>query len=208
VRLAGLGGPQRPGIVHRLDKDTSGLLVVTKTDAAYGAMVARLKDKEIRKEYHAIIHGNLGREEMTVDAPIGRHPVHRQKMTVVRGGGKEAVSQLFVVDSYTHFDYIRVTTFTGRTHQIRVHLSHVSRPLLGDPLYGGGRRRKGHSAGPRTKDTHEKLSKIMTRHALHASLLSFLHPVSLRRLTFRAALPTDMRLALEFIYRDDRIKEV
>jgi 23S rRNA pseudouridine1911/1915/1917 synthase len=206
VRLAGLGGHQRPGIVHRLDKDTSGLMMVAKTDVAYGELVSRLKDKKVRKEYHAVVHGNIGRAEMTVDAPIGRHPVHRQKMSVSRRG-KEAVTQLFVVDSYTHFDYIRVATHTGRTHQIRVHLSHVSHPLLGDPVYGGQRGR-GQAASVRTKVTQEKLRKIMNRHALHASLLSFPHPVCDRWLTFRAALPHDMRLALETLYKEDRIKEV
>lgn len=206
VRLAGLGGRHRPGIVHRLDKDTSGLMVVAKSDVAYGGMVSRLKDKKVYKEYHAVVHGNIGRAEMTVNAPIGRHPVHRQRMSVSRNG-KEAVTQLFVVDSYTHFDYIRVATYTGRTHQIRVHLSHVSHPLLGDPVYGGQRRR-GQAANVRTKVTLEKLKKIMNRHALHASSISFSHPVCDRRLTFRAALPGDMRLALETLYKEDRIKEV
>jgi 23S rRNA pseudouridine1911/1915/1917 synthase len=206
VRLAETGGPQRPGVVHRLDKDTSGLMVVAKSDVAYQQMVRRLKDKEVRKEYHAIVHGNLGSPEIEVNAPMGRHPMHRQKMAVVRGG-KEAVSQLFVVDSYSHFDYIRVATSTGRTHQIRVHLSHVSHPLLGDPVYGG-RRRTRQSAGAGTKVTSEKLLKIMTRHALHASLLSFSHPVSEKWLSFRAALPPDMRLALETLYTEDRFKEV
>jgi 23S rRNA pseudouridine1911/1915/1917 synthase len=207
IELSDLGGTQRPGIVHRLDKDTSGLMVVAKTDAGYAGMVAKLKDKEVRKEYHAIAYGNMGKAETTVDAPIGRHPVHRQKMAVTTRGGKAAVSQLFVVDSYTHFDYIRVAIYTGRTHQIRVHLSHVSHPLLGDTVYGG-RRKIDQATGPRTKVTHEKLLKIMTRHALHASLVSFTHPVSDRRLTFRAALPEDMRLVLETLYREDRIKEV
>jgi 23S rRNA pseudouridine1911/1915/1917 synthase len=207
IQLAGLGGTQRPGVVHRLDKDTSGLMVVAKSDTGYAGMVTKLKDKEVCKEYHAIVYGNLGNAEMTVVAPIGRHPVHRQKMAVTRKGGKEAVSQLFVVDSYTHFDYIRVAIYTGRTHQIRVHLSHVSHPLLGDTVYGG-RRKIGQATGPRTKVTHEKLLKTMTRHALHASLISFTHPVSDRQLTFRAALPEDMRLALETLYREDRTKEV
>jgi 23S rRNA pseudouridine1911/1915/1917 synthase len=207
VKLAGLGGPSRPGIVHRLDKDTSGLMVVAKTDAAYVGMVTRLKDKDVLKEYRAIVHGNLGRDEMTVDAPIGRHPVQRQKMTVRRSGGKEAVSQLFVVDSYIQFDYIRVAIYTGRTHQIRVHMSHVSHPLLGDQVYGG-RAKKGQTPGPRAKAMDEKLSKAMTRHALHASRLSFTHPVSERPLAFQTALPDDMRLALETLYRENRFKEV
>ena len=207
VTLATLGSPQRPGIVHRLDKDTSGLMVVARTDNAYGRLVEGLKDREVRKEYHAIVRGNIGRASMSIDAPIGRHPVERQRMTVPKTGGKAAVSQLIVVDSYSHFDYIRVAIYTGRTHQIRVHMSHVSHPLLGDPVYGG-RQVKGRASGSRTRATYEKLSKIMHRQALHASLLSFSHPVTGRQLTFRVALPDDMRLALETLYREDRIKEV
>jgi 23S rRNA pseudouridine1911/1915/1917 synthase len=207
VTLSTLGSPQRPGIVHRLDKHTSGLMVVARTDAAYTGLVKSLKDRTVRKEYHAIVRGNVSRSPMTVDAPIGRHPVQRQKMTVPKTGGKEAVSQLFVVDSYSHFDYIRVAIYTGRTHQIRVHMYHVSHPLLGDPVYGG-RQVSGRSAGSRTGATYEKLSKIMTRQALHASLLSFSHPVTELQLTFKAALPEDMRLALETLYKEDRIKEV
>jgi 23S rRNA pseudouridine1911/1915/1917 synthase len=207
LRLARTGGPSRPGVVHRLDKDTSGLMVVAASDRAYHALVENFKDKKVRKQYHAIVAGNLGKRRMTVDAPIGRHPVSRQKMAVLSRGGKEAVSQLFVVDSYSHFDYIRVSTNTGRTHQIRVHLSHVSHPLLGDPVYGG-RRRIGHAVGPGTKVTYEKLLKKMDRHALHASLLSFPHPVTGAKMLFRSALPADMRFVLETIYKEDRIKEV
>jgi 23S rRNA pseudouridine1911/1915/1917 synthase len=207
TRLAGLGAPQRPGIVHRLDKDTTGLMVVAKTDAAYMGLAAKLKDKEILKEYHAIVCGNIGRAELTVREPVGRHPVHRQRMAVRREGGKEAVSQLFVVDSYSHFDYIRVAIYTGRTHQIRVHMSHVSHPVLGDHVYGG-RLRKAQTGDPGAKVIYEKLSKTVSRQALHASKLSFAHPVSGRDMTFRTALPQDMRLALELLYREDRIKEV
>jgi len=205
--LASLGGPSRPGIVHRLDKDTSGLMVVAKTDAAYVALVKQLKDREVLKEYHAIIHGNVGREDLTVDEPIGRHPVHRQKMTVRRTGGREAVSQLFVVDSYNHFDYIRVAIYTGRTHQIRVHMSHVSHPLLGDHVYGG-RPGRVQSQGSRAKVTGNKLSRMISRHALHASRLSFSHPEDGSVLTFQTALPDDMRHVLETLYMEYRFKEV
>jgi 23S rRNA pseudouridine1911/1915/1917 synthase len=207
IELPALGGPSRPGIVHRLDKDTSGLMVVAASEPAYRVMVGAFKDKKVHKEYHAIVSGNMGNREKTIDAPIARHPVFRQKMAVAERGGKPAVSQLFVVDSYSHFDYIRVATKTGRTHQIRVHLSHVSHPLLGDPVYGG-RRKAGRTAGAGTRVTYEKLLKILTRHALHASRLSFLHPVTGAPLTFRAALPQDMRLVLELLYTEDRIKEV
>jgi 23S rRNA pseudouridine1911/1915/1917 synthase len=207
IELPSLGGPSRPGIVHRLDKDTSGLMVVAGSGIAYRGMVDAFKNKKVRKEYHAIVDGNLGCRTKTIDAPIGRHPVMRQKMAVVERGGKPAVSQLFVVDSYSHFDYIRVATDTGRTHQIRVHLSHVSHPLLGDPVYGGRRKAK-RTAETGTRITYEKLSKILTRHALHASRLSFLHPVTGAPLLFRAALPQDMQRVVELLYTEDRIKEV
>jgi 23S rRNA pseudouridine1911/1915/1917 synthase len=144
---------------------------------------------------------------MTVDAPIARHKVQRQKMTVTRQKGKEAVTQLFVVDSYNHFDYIRVAIYTGRTHQIRVHMSHVKHPLLGDHVYGG-RPRKGQTQGPREKVTRDRLSRLIKRHALHASRLSFEHPAGGGVLMFQSALPEDMRLALETLYREDRFKEV
>ena len=205
--LSALGGPLRPGIVHRLDKDTTGLMVVARSDEAYRGLVEQIKARRMVKQYHAIAWGHLSSPELTIEAPIARHPADRQKMAVSQQRGRPAASDVFVVDSYSHFDYIRVTTLTGRTHQIRVHLSHVSHPLLGDPVYGG-RRKKGRAASTRLRVTFEKLLKIMQRHALHASRLSFVHPVTNKQMTFRATLPDDMRKALETLYRDDRFKEV
>jgi 23S rRNA pseudouridine1911/1915/1917 synthase len=112
-----------------------------------------------------------------------------------------------VVDTYHHFDYIRATTRTGRTHQIRVHLAHIDNPLLGDSVYGG-RRQRIRTGRARSRETIERLLKIMRRHALHASVLSFTHPETAARMTFTTALPADMRLALEVLYREDRAKEV
>jgi len=207
IPLSALGSPERPGVVHRLDKDTSGVMVLARTDDAYRALAVALKRHRVGKVYHAIVHGNLPLERVTVDAPIGRHPLKRQQMAVVDRGGKAARTELFVVDSYTGFDYIRVTTFTGRTHQIRVHLTHIGHPLLGDPVYGG-RRRKAVSSGSGSKVTFDRLLKSMQRHALHASNLSFEHPATGKRMTFASALPTDMQGALEMLHRDDRTKEV
>ncbi len=204
--LASLGGGDRPGVVHRLDKDTSGVIVLAKTDAAYRALAADIKAHRFEKTYHAIVYGNLRAPHVTVDAPIGRHPVHRQRMAVVPGG-RPAVTDAFVVDTYYHFDYIRVTIQTGRTHQIRVHLAHLDNPLLGDPVYGS-RRQRGRAAESRVRSTFERLAKAIPRHALHASRLSFAHPETGRKMTFTTALPTDMRLALETLYREDRAKEV
>jgi 23S rRNA pseudouridine1911/1915/1917 synthase len=203
--LSALGAPERPGVVHRLDKDTSGLVVLGKTDRAYRALAEEIKRHEFEKVYHAIAVGHLPSRELRVEAPIGRHPVHRQRMTVLASGGRAAGTDVLVVDRYGQFDYIRLATRTGRTHQIRVHLAHVGHPLLGDPVYGG-RRRKGQAPPARSKDVFAKLLRILPRHALHASRLSFTHPVTGERMTFTAALPDDMRTALETIHREDRFE--
>ncbi|MDH4037207.1 MAG: RluA family pseudouridine synthase [Candidatus Krumholzibacteria bacterium] len=204
--LAGLGGGDRPGVVHRLDKDTSGVMVLAKTDASYRALTAEIKERRFDKTYHAIVFGNLRAPRVTVDEPVARHRVHRQRMAVVPGG-RPAATEVIVVDTYYHFDYIRATTRTGRTHQIRVHLAHIDNPLLGDSVYGG-RRQRIRTGRARSRETIERLLKIMRRHALHASVLSFTHPETARRMTFTTALPADMRLALETLYREDRAKEV
>ncbi len=206
TQLAGLGGGDRPGVVHRLDKDTSGVMVLAKTDDAYRALAADIKERRFEKTYHAIVFGNVRAPVVTIDEPVARHPVHRQRMAVV-AGGRPASTGVFVVDTYHHFDYIRATTRTGRTHQIRVHLAHIDNPLLGDAVYGG-RRQRIRTGRARSRETIERLLKIMRRHALHASVLSFAHPETGRRMTFKTALPADMRLALETLYREDRAKEV
>jgi 23S rRNA pseudouridine1911/1915/1917 synthase len=205
TELAALGGADRPGVVHRLDKDTSGVMVLAKTDAAYHALAGDIKERRFDKTYHAIVFGNVRARSVTVEEPIARHPVHRQRMAVV-AGGRPAATEVIVVDTYYHFDYIRAITRTGRTHQIRVHLAHIDNPLLGDSVYGG-RRQRIRTGRARSRETIEGLLKIMRRHALHASVLSFTHPETGRRMTFTTALPADMRLALEVLYREDRAKE-
>lgn len=200
--LSALGGAGRPGVVHRLDKDTSGVMVVAKTDTAYRSLSVQMKSREVHKVYHAIVWGKLGRAEQTIDKPIARHPVQRQKMTVVSRGGREAVTEVFVVDTFEHFDYIRVVTLTGRTHQIRVHLTHISHPILGDSVYGG-RRQRGLSSTARVREHLVAVRKLMPRQALHASILSFEHPTSGEQITLRTALPEDMRQALEMLHRGD-----
>ncbi len=195
--LSAVGG-DRPGVVHRLDKDTSGLIVLAKTDAAHRALSATIKAHELEKTYHAVVVGNVRARALSVEGAIARHPVHRKKMAVVSTGGRPARTEVFVVDTYYHFDYIRVTTKTGRTHQIRVHMAHAGNPLLGDAVYGS-RKLKGPA---------EPIARRMGRHALHASRLSFVHPATGERLTFTTALAPDMRAILEDIYRQDRAKEV
>jgi 23S rRNA pseudouridine1911/1915/1917 synthase len=208
--LSSLGSGERgdrPGVVHRLDKDTSGIIVLAKTDRAYQSLALQFKEKQTEKMYHAIVHGRVRSRSITVEEPIARHPVHRQRMAVVARGGRDARTDVFVVDTFHHFDYIRVSTHTGRTHQIRVHMAHVGNPLLGDSLYGG-RRSRGAGSTARTKTFLERLMKLMPRHALHASQLSFTHPEHGTRMTFASALPGDMRSALEFLYREDREREL
>jgi len=206
VTLAALGWPQRPGIVHRLDRDTSGVMVVARTDDAYRALQAALRDGSFEKTYHTLTVGHAGTRRLEIDAPVGRHPIRRQEMAVVPGG-KPARSELFVVDSYRHFEYSRVVTHTGRTHQIRVHLAHIGVPVLGDSVYGG-RRLRGAVSNGRLRSAFAALMKLLPRHALHASTLAFPHPVTGRRMKFTTALPDDMRAALETLYREDRAKEV
>jgi 23S rRNA pseudouridine1911/1915/1917 synthase len=205
-RLSALGGAYRPGIVHRLDKDTSGLIVVAKSDRAYLRLAEQIKNRQFKKVYHAFAWGNIGQRDFTVDAPIARHPARRQQMTVVDSGGRAASTNFFVIDSFRHFDYIRITAFTGRTHQIRVHLSHMQHPVMGDPVYGG-RKRRPVDRNARTKQTLDKILKIMRRHALHASTLAFEHPTTGDWIEFNTALPIDMLRVLELLYLEDWYKE-
>lgn len=205
--LSTLGKTDRPGVVHRLDKDTSGVMVLAKTDAAYRSLATQFKEKETAKIYHALVHGHVRAREIVIEESIARHPVHRQRMAVAGTGGRAARTEVFVVDTFQHFDYIRVLTQTGRTHQIRVHMAHVGNPLLGDQLYGG-RRSRGAGIQARAKTTFERLMKILPRHALHATQLSFTHPELNTRMTFTSALPEDMRSAMETLHRDDRVGEM
>lgn len=204
VRLSTVGGGDRPGVVHRLDKDTSGLIVLAKTDEAHRDLAAQVAGRGFRKTYHAIAWGHLGLPATRIDSRIARHPVDRKRMAVTRRGGREASTEVFVVDTFEHFDYIRVITVTGRTHQIRVHLSSISHPILGDPVYGG-RRAKDASTHARVRARMSTILKLMQRQALHASKLGFAHPATGRRMEFKTSLPADMRSVLEVLYREERI---
>ncbi len=168
--LSGINGMIRPGIVHRLDRDTSGLLMVAKTDAAHWHLSAQLKDKSARREYLAIAHGRFASDEGTVEAPIGRNPRHRDKMAVLPDG-RPAVTHWRVQERVgDRFALLALQLETGRTHQIRVHLAHIGAPIVGDPLYGDG---------------IEKVLKLKTRgQLLQAFRLSFAHPADNRPLCF------------------------
>jgi 23S rRNA pseudouridine1911/1915/1917 synthase len=181
-------------------------MVLAKTDAAYRSLAGQFKEKETEKTYHALVLGHVRSRAISIEEPIARHPVHRQRMAVSGAGGRPAHTDVFVVDTFSHFDYIRVLTHTGRTHQIRVHMAHVGNPLVGDQLYGG-RRSRSAATQARTKTTFERLMKILPRHALHATRLSFTHPELDTRMTFTSALPGDMRSAMELLHREDRTRE-
>ena len=176
--IAGVGGPRRPGVVHRLDKGTSGLLVIAKTWAAYYALVAQLAAREVTREYLAVVHGRMTRTEGRVEAPIGRDPHHRQKMTIRPAGqGRRAITRFRVLERFTGFTLVECRLETGRTHQIRVHLASLGHPVVGDEVYG------------RVRD---RPPVALEGFALHAARLAFVHPATRTRLEFVAPLPPRM----------------
>lgn len=196
--LSGIGGVKRPGIVHRLDKDTSGLLVVAKTDAAHKGLAQLFADHSLEaltREYLAFVWGVPERAAGTIDLPLGRHKIDREKMAVVRdGAGRAAVTHWELVETYNGSDgkpvasLLRCALETGRTHQIRVHLAHGGHPLLGDALYGRGFKTKAARLGPKAQAALEGLG----RQALHAATLGFRHPVSAEESLFESALPEEL----------------
>lgn len=186
--LSGVGGRLRPGIVHRLDRDTSGLLVVAKTDTAHRALSAALKRRDIRRLYLAATWGHLAESPVTVDQPLDRDPRDRTRMAVVEGG-RRAVTRARVRERWTAAELLDVALETGRTHQIRVHLASLGHPVVGDAVYGAGRE-KGMS-GPARSWAREFAARV-PRQFLHAARLAFDHPVTGRRMRFEAPLPPDL----------------
>ncbi|MDE0342054.1 MAG: 23S rRNA pseudouridine(1911/1915/1917) synthase RluD [Deltaproteobacteria bacterium] len=186
----------RAGIVHRLDKDTSGLLVVAKTDAVRLRLVRELQARRIKREYLALVRGVV-RDGGSVTAPIGRHPVHRTRMSVHRRG-KEATSHYTVKGAYRGHTLLRVRLESGRTHQIRVHMAHIGHPVVGDPVYGGrgGAGIKGQ--GPRVTE----LLRAFRRQALHAERLGLRHPETGESMEWTAPMPEDMRALVEALSED------
>jgi 23S rRNA pseudouridine1911/1915/1917 synthase len=186
---AGVGGPRRPGIVHRLDKDTSGLLVMAKTSRAYDSLTAQLAARSVTRRYRAIVHGRVTAAEGVVDAPIGRHPRDRVRMAVVPRG-KRAVTRYAVLERFAHFTYLDVRLETGRTHQIRVHMASLRHPVAGDELYGG-------------RAARTPLPVPLPGLALHAAQLAFVHPATNRTMEFASPLPPQMERLLSH-FRDSR----
>ena len=191
--LSGIGGELRPGIVHRLDKDTSGLLVAAKNDNAHLSLARQFKSGAVRKEYAAIVHGRMKTRAGEVNLPIGRHPVKRKKMAVVSTGGRQAITRWRMVEEFdAGFSFLSVLLKTGRTHQIRVHMSHIGHPLAGDSIYGHGP-----NWWKRTFSVGRRFSCDVHRQMLHSFRLGFTHPESNQFMEFESPLPEDMVQVLD-----------
>ena len=176
-RLSSVAGPFKPGIVHRLDKDTSGLILVAKDDATHRHLSEQFASRKVHRVYLALVQGAVRQQEGTIDAPIGRHPVKRQRMTVRFDAARDAITRYRVLKRFSHATFLELTPQTGRTHQLRVHLAHLGYPILGDTRYGirGG----------------------FDRQALHAHRLGFQHPKTGRWVEFESPWPGDLALAIE-----------
>jgi 23S rRNA pseudouridine1911/1915/1917 synthase len=188
--LSGIGGEERPGIIHRLDKDTSGLLVVAKHDRSHRHLAAQLKARKLQRRYQALVHGAMPAQEGTIDAPVGRHPTQRKKMAVVARGGREARTHYRVLEAWGALSLLELALETGRTHQIRVHLLSLGHPVLGDATYGPGAR---HWPG---QPALEQATRSFSRQALHAAQVRFQHPTHGGCMTFSSPVPTDMATLL------------
>lgn len=171
--LSGINGVIRPGIVHRIDKDTSGLLIVAKNDFAHINLSEQIKAHSFTREYQTVVYGNIKTEDGTVDAPIGRHPIDRKKMAVTPKNSKNAVTHYSVIERYDGFTHLRVRLETGRTHQIRVHMAYIGHPVAGDPVYGP-----------------KKCITSLGGQCLHAGLIGFKHPRSGEYIEIRSELPS------------------
>jgi 23S rRNA pseudouridine1911/1915/1917 synthase len=192
--LSGIGGVLRTGIVHRLDRDTSGLLLVAKHDAAHRRLADDLRHRRIRRRYLALAWGHLPEAQATVDAPIGRHPGDRKRMAVVEGG-RRAVTRFRRVEAWRAADLLQAQLETGRTHQIRVHLLHLGHPVVGDATYGAGRERG--FSGPARAWARE-LARRTPRQFLHAAELRLSHPRTGEELRFRSPLPPDLQAVVDW----------
>ena len=180
--LSGINGEKRPGIVHRIDRDTTGLLIVAKNDFAHQALSEQLKDHTLRRTYECIVRGGFSEDSGTVDAPIGRHPVDRKRMAVTEKNSRPAVTHWEVIARYGQYTHLRCRLETGRTHQIRVHMAYIRHPIAGDPVYGIGKPELG-----------------LTSQCLHARELTFLHPRTGEAVTVCCPLPEEFEHALKLL---------
>ena len=179
--LSGINGKIRPGIVHRLDKDTSGVMVVAKNDFAQNSLAEQIGSKTAVKEYVALVHGNITEEKGIIEANIGRHPVDRKKMAVVTSGGKPATTVFHVLERFKNCTFVKCRLLTGRTHQIRVHMAYIGHPLIGDPKY-----------------CNSKNKFDIQGQALHSLSLTLIHPRTNQEMTFTAPIPQDMQKLLKY----------
>jgi len=196
--LSGIGGRLRPGIVHRLDKDTSGLMVVAKGDEAHVALSNAIRRREVRRVYLAVAWGHLTESPLTIDAPIGRDPRDRKRMAVVEGG-RRALTRVRIRERWPAAELLDVALKTGRTHQIRVHLGYVGHPVVGDPVYGA---RWGRGMGGADRVWAKEMQDRAPRQLLHASDLAFSHPVSGKEMRFHAEPPQDMAAVVRWARGD------
>jgi 23S rRNA pseudouridine1911/1915/1917 synthase len=190
--LSGIGGEIRPGIVHRLDKDTSGVLVVAKNDVAHHQLSLQFSRHSIKRVYVALVYGSMKAEKGRIEGTIGRHPSNRQKMSGTSRRGKHAVTHWQVIEHFPGFSLLKLKLETGRTHQIRVHLSESGHPLVGDPVYGGA----GRLSSVKSLPLRETIRKF-DRQALHARIIGFIHPTTGVYLEFETELPPDMSALLD-----------
>ncbi|MBQ3547030.1 MAG: RluA family pseudouridine synthase [Clostridia bacterium] len=170
--LSGINGVMRPGIVHRIDKNTSGLLMVAKNDTAHNGLALQIKEHSFTREYEAVVYGNLKNDSGIIDAPIGRHPVKRKQMAVTDKGSKHAVTHYTVIERFGDFTHVRLRLETGRTHQIRVHMAYIGHPVAGDDVYGP-----------------KKVITSLSGQCLHAKKVGFVHPITNEYLEFESELP-------------------
>ena len=201
--LSDVGGPTRPGIVHRLDRDTSGAIVIAKTNAVHIHLGQQFHDRLVQKEYFAITAGNMDRDRDVIKASIGRHPYQRDKMAIREGHATSKAASTFyeVISRHGRYTQVRLRPKTGRTHQIRVHLSHIGCPVICDRLYAG------HCQIPATqlqgKPAVDGEPALLTRQALHARELTFVNPQTDREMTFKAPLPQDLQCVVDCLEKGD-----
>ena len=182
--LSGIGGQQRPGIVHRLDKDTSGLMLAAKTERAHASLSAQLADHTLHRVYEALLVGTPNPPAGIVDKPIGRHPVDRKKMAVIERGGRQAITHYRVLEAFSGYSHVECVLETGRTHQIRVHMASVGHPVAGDAVYGG------------------KCALPLESQCLHARRIRFLHPASGEAMEFACPLPPEFEAVLKQLHAE------
>jgi len=201
--LSGIGGVLRPGIVHRLDKGTSGLIVAAKTDEAHLSLAGQIARREVSRVYHAVVWGLVKQDSGRIEAPIARHRIQRKKMAVDSQRGKKAATRFAVLERFRFASHVLVSLETGRTHQIRVHFSHLGHPVFGDPQYGGRTKALSKLHGRARNDASCMLG-LIERPALHAGELKFRHPVSGELMCFESPLYSDVEELLTEMRRDQR----